>query len=275
MDAHDVEPLSAEISPTTSELPVSATTSVFSEPADAVWTPTMEAVLFRAVTRYKPVGMHKHFRMLAVLREFNRRSKVRRTAAEIWAHLTTMYDLDMLDEMEEDGEQVELGWRDADGDQTIQREFRLPAHEFEDLVPELRKLLRDTDDPEEDSDLMAGAPLPMEDREADGDEMVDEADTTSMLGLEEEEHREAEEAEAAEEAEKVEEEEEEEERDVGDEGDDDLTEPGTPTATSGRKRSRRATMDAQPPRTPTTARGAPSSGNRGRARSSTRAGRKR
>jgi hypothetical protein len=37
--------------------------------------------------------------MMAVFREFNRHSQVKKSTEEIWQHLSTMYDLEALDDM--------------------------------------------------------------------------------------------------------------------------------------------------------------------------------
>ncbi|KAI8053281.1 chromatin modification-related protein EAF7-domain-containing protein [Syncephalis plumigaleata] len=70
-----------------------------SDGPDTIWTTAMEIALFRAIARHKPVGLHKHFRMMGVVEEYNRQSPIKLNADDIWTHLSTMYDLNSLDEM--------------------------------------------------------------------------------------------------------------------------------------------------------------------------------
>ncbi|RKP23657.1 chromatin modification-related protein EAF7-domain-containing protein [Syncephalis pseudoplumigaleata] len=88
-----------------------------SDGPDTIWTTAMEIALFRAVARHKPVGLHKHFRMMGVVEEYNRQSPIKLNAEDIWLHLANMYDLTSLDEMasaharEEENDLVELKWQ--------------------------------------------------------------------------------------------------------------------------------------------------------------------
>ena len=74
------------------------------------WTDEEETLLFKSLVRWKPTGMHKHFRMLAIFENFRSNGfggSARREPAEhvripaIWAKLRSLYDLDALDERED------------------------------------------------------------------------------------------------------------------------------------------------------------------------------
>jgi len=105
------------------------------------WTDEQESALLRAVIQFKPVGMHKHFRMIAI-RDYMFNQGVispedaHTTARGIWEKLKSLYDLAKLDEREdsivndgvdESGEVVAY-WRD----------FELPREDFEALMWERR-----------------------------------------------------------------------------------------------------------------------------------------
>ncbi|KAF2402059.1 CT20-domain-containing protein [Trichodelitschia bisporula] len=78
-----------------------ATADILTDP----WTDDEEILLFKSMIRWKPTGVHKHFRMLAIS---NALSSHGYTAASsphtripgIWAKLRSLYDLDALDERE-------------------------------------------------------------------------------------------------------------------------------------------------------------------------------
>jgi MRG-binding protein len=74
------------------------------------WTDEEETLLFKSLVRWKPTGIHKHFRMLAIFENFRSNGfggSARREPAEhvripaIWAKLRSLYDLDALDERED------------------------------------------------------------------------------------------------------------------------------------------------------------------------------
>ncbi|KAG0220600.1 chromatin modification-related protein EAF7-domain-containing protein [Mortierella sp. GBAus27b] len=108
--------------------------------ADNKWDETMEMALFNAIIKYKPVGMHKHFRMINLHRHFNKHSSTPCTIAELWEKLGTMYNLQTLDEREDSSMMVEEEEEEAgsDDEQDISfknsEEFVLPFNEFDHLV---------------------------------------------------------------------------------------------------------------------------------------------
>lgn len=110
------------------------------------WTNDQELTLMKAITNYKPAGMHKHFRMLAIhdymlqSGTVNQETDLHTSIPGIWAKLDQLYDLKKLDEREdavvgdtfdEKGKVIDEYWRD----------FELPAGEdgdFERLMWEKR-----------------------------------------------------------------------------------------------------------------------------------------
>ncbi|KAF9932274.1 hypothetical protein FBU30_008569 [Linnemannia zychae] len=108
-----------------------------------IWDEAMEMALFYAAIKFKPVGMHKHFRMVNLHRYFNKHSPTPCTIAELWAKLGTMYDLQTLDEREDSGlfadEDEEEGSDDEEKDFSFKHseEFVLPLHEYDELVTEV------------------------------------------------------------------------------------------------------------------------------------------
>lgn len=68
------------------------------------WTIEQEIALFKAICRFKPAGRHKHFRMLAIYQMVNNsniNSSSPLTTRDIWEKLRTLYNLEGLDELED------------------------------------------------------------------------------------------------------------------------------------------------------------------------------
>ncbi|KAG0358537.1 hypothetical protein BG005_002219 [Podila minutissima] len=109
---------------------------------DIHWDETMEMALCYAAIKFKPVGMHKHFRMINLQRHFNKISPRQCTIAELWEKIGTMYNLQALDEREEDVEEEEEEEEEDDGRERDfsfkhSEEFVLPLHEFDHMVTEV------------------------------------------------------------------------------------------------------------------------------------------
>ena len=106
-DSVDVDTPQAADTPAT---PAATTTSnnKHNYPPDAevlgnLWTADQESSLFKAIIRWKPTGMHKHFRMLSIsehLRNhgFDPDVEAHTRIPSIWAKLRTQYDLDIIDD---------------------------------------------------------------------------------------------------------------------------------------------------------------------------------
>ncbi|KAI9141941.1 chromatin modification-related protein EAF7-domain-containing protein [Paraphysoderma sedebokerense] len=67
------------------------------EDAAIEWTPKMEIVFFTAICRYRPIGIHKHFRMINIYRYFNKHSRVKVTMKHLWDRLHCLYDLEKIE----------------------------------------------------------------------------------------------------------------------------------------------------------------------------------
>ena len=153
---------------------MSATATIMSSEDEAAldrWTDDQESALLRAVINWKPVGIHKHFRMVNI-REHMLASGVVNEDDEhtstngIWKKLGTLYDLDRLDEREDS---VMSDGQDEKG-KTVPywREFELPREEFEDLMWQQRLAPEGTSSPEmsrrestvADTDEPRSSPIP-------------------------------------------------------------------------------------------------------------------
>lgn len=115
------------------------------------WTDDQESALLRAIIRYKPVGIHKHFRMLAV-REYMLNQGVinpedsHTSISGMWKKLNTLYDLSKLDEREDS---VLNGGSEENGDSSLYwRDFELPREDYEALMWDRRLAPEGTQSPD-------------------------------------------------------------------------------------------------------------------------------
>ncbi|CAG5114598.1 unnamed protein product [Candidula unifasciata] len=67
--------------------------------SDFVWNPDMEVNLFHAMRGHKPVGVNKHFQMISIHDRLSSACK-KITSDDVWNHLSTLYDLQALNESE-------------------------------------------------------------------------------------------------------------------------------------------------------------------------------
>ncbi|CAG8436924.1 7627_t:CDS:2 [Ambispora gerdemannii] len=98
------------------------------------WDTKMDIALFNAVMKIRPVGIHKHFRMIYIHREYNALSPVKCTIQQLWDRLNFFFDLEQLDEME-----FEFEGGEGDSDDRSIKEFSLPMDDYDQLIAEYRK----------------------------------------------------------------------------------------------------------------------------------------
>lgn len=78
------------------------TTTATAMQANLLDTPEGELALLSSLIHCRPVGMHKHWSMMTILRSLESRLGTDRSMAlrseQVWAKLATIYDLKLLDE---------------------------------------------------------------------------------------------------------------------------------------------------------------------------------
>ncbi|KAI9497793.1 chromatin modification-related protein EAF7-domain-containing protein [Zychaea mexicana] len=99
------------------------------------WDVNLELTLLNAVARCKPVGIHKHFRIISIQRQFNERSPTQFSLQEIRDRLSDYYSVDALEELDKEDEEDE----DEEEDDASLHEFSLPLDEYEQLISEHRQ----------------------------------------------------------------------------------------------------------------------------------------
>ncbi|KAI8083084.1 chromatin modification-related protein EAF7-domain-containing protein [Halteromyces radiatus] len=90
------------------------------------WDASMELALLNAIANCKPVGIHKHFRIMCVQRQFNETSPAQCSIREIWERLGDYYGMSALDELEEEDKEEEEEEEQQQGDEG-HVEFTLPT----------------------------------------------------------------------------------------------------------------------------------------------------
>lgn len=152
---------------------ITTTTTVepSSDPLDASrWTTPQELCLLQSLTHYKPVGIHKHFRMVAILNALLASGTIPQpvtdhphvsTTEGVWRKLGSLYDLKSLDERED------AIFADID-DVEYWREFELNDHDFGGKMWERR--LADEEDEDWSAEEEAADVTMRESTIADGDD---------------------------------------------------------------------------------------------------------
>eukprot|EP00123_Amoebidium_parasiticum_P020199 comp44834_c0_seq1/m.47515 comp44834_c0_seq1/g.47515 ORF comp44834_c0_seq1/g.47515 comp44834_c0_seq1/m.47515 type:complete len:172 (-) comp44834_c0_seq1:332-847(-) len=89
------------------------------------WSAEEEIALFDAIARFRPLGLHRHLMMVLIVQELQKAlHSDKYTPSYVWAHLRTLYNLDTLDESQEDEEEYVQ----------FEEDFSLPAEEFGSLM---------------------------------------------------------------------------------------------------------------------------------------------
>ncbi|CAG8546069.1 5236_t:CDS:2 [Acaulospora morrowiae] len=103
-----------------------------SETSSVEWDVKMEIEFFRAIMKHRPVGIHRHFHMVNVHRDFNANSAVKCTIPELWERFGTYFNLSKLEELDREfNEEVD--------EDSAYVEFNLPMDEYYNLMIENSK----------------------------------------------------------------------------------------------------------------------------------------
>ena len=135
------------------------------DPVPSAWDDEQEIQLFKSMIKWKPTGLHKHFRIISIHTSMTSHGFATEKAPHtripgIWKKLHTLYDLDVLDARENDflfaDEPDPLDPAEADAIP----EFALPEDDFGELM--WRARFRDDDDT---ADEVASSPpvVPIQD----------------------------------------------------------------------------------------------------------------
>ncbi|CAK7230403.1 hypothetical protein SEUCBS140593_007577 [Sporothrix eucalyptigena] len=141
-DAMDID------TPQTTETPVAA---ALEKPEfnvlDSCWTSEQKAGLFSAVIRWKPSGMHRHFRMIAIsehlrCRGFDPDVYQHTRIPGIWKELGNEYELETINDRDNNLDYVDE--TDTEAIESRFKEFCLPLADYRDDM--LERALADDDD---------------------------------------------------------------------------------------------------------------------------------
>ncbi|KTW32401.1 uncharacterized protein T551_00491 [Pneumocystis jirovecii RU7] len=106
------------------------------------WTVDEEIALLRAVCKYRPIGIHKHFRIISIMQEMN---SFMIKSADIWEKLKTLYNLELLDEISERFRNGKDNQRKEDlAQEPYFTEFLLPWEEYGEIMEEHRRASNST-----------------------------------------------------------------------------------------------------------------------------------
>ncbi|OGE56082.1 hypothetical protein PENARI_c003G04619 [Penicillium arizonense] len=114
------------------------------------WTDEQETALLKAIIKWKPVGLHKHFRMLAISDYLKSQGYAPSTAEHmripgIWKKLGTLYNLEALDEREDSV--ITDANEDDEGSSEMYCAFELPYDEYGDMMFERRLAMEGSSSP--------------------------------------------------------------------------------------------------------------------------------
>ncbi|OQE23612.1 hypothetical protein PENSTE_c008G01658 [Penicillium steckii] len=114
------------------------------------WTDEQETALLKAIIKWKPVGVHKHFRMLAISEHLKSQGYAPLNADHmripgIWKKLASLYNLEALDERE-DSVITDANEEDEEPNE-MYCPFELPYDEYGDMMFEKRLALEGSSSP--------------------------------------------------------------------------------------------------------------------------------
>ncbi|KAI1090166.1 chromatin modification-related protein EAF7-domain-containing protein [Rostrohypoxylon terebratum] len=140
-DAMDVDTPQAADTPRAADTPTASKPSLPppSEILNNLWTDDQEASLFKAVIRWKPSGIHKHFRMISIsehLRNhgFDPDVETHTRIPCIWDKLRLFYNMEAIDERDN---AFDYNIGEGDGQEESEQkynDFELPADDFHELM---------------------------------------------------------------------------------------------------------------------------------------------
>ncbi|KAI2624312.1 CT20-domain-containing protein [Hypoxylon sp. NC1633] len=141
-DAMDVDTPQASDTPRAADTPTASKPNLppASEILNNLWTDDQEASLFKAVIRWKPSGVHKHFRMIAIsehLRNhgFDPDVETHTRIPKIWDKLRLFFNMEAIDERDNSFDYVKDDGEGRDEPPELKyNDFDLPPDEFHDLM---------------------------------------------------------------------------------------------------------------------------------------------
>ncbi|KAI0152189.1 CT20-domain-containing protein [Hypoxylon sp. NC0597] len=142
-DTMDIDTPQAADTPRAADTPTASKPNLppASEILNNLWTDDQEASLFKAVIRWKPSGIHKHFRMIAIsehLRNhgFDPDVETHTRIPSIWDKLRLFYNMEAIDERDNSFDYVkgEGEGQEEEPPEHKYNDFDLPPDDFHDLM---------------------------------------------------------------------------------------------------------------------------------------------